>query len=78
MKTVGEIIREKRLANGWSQDRLAKEIGIGSSGRSIGHWERGQFFPNIMCAWALADVFGCTLDELCGREVKADEQSQTH
>lgn len=66
MKTIGEIIKEKRLAKGWTTYRLANEIGV--THVTIGHWEKTQRFPNALYLTALADVFECSLDELCGRD----------
>lgn len=66
MKTVGEIIKEKRLKKGWTTYRLAKEIGV--THVTIGYWEKTQRFPNALSLMDLADVFECTIDELCGRD----------
>lgn len=66
MKTIGKIIQEKRFKKGWSVYQLAKEIGV--THVSISYWERNQRFPNAIYLVALADVFECTLDELCGRD----------
>lgn len=66
MKTVGQIIKEKREAKGWSQNQLAKKIGV--THVTIGHWEKTQRFPNAISLMDLADVFECTIDELCGRD----------
>lgn len=65
MKTVGEIIKEKRLELGISQRKMAEEVGVTSM--TISHWERGVNYPNIILALDVADFFGCTLDELCDR-----------
>lgn len=70
MKTVGQIIKEKRLAKGWSTYRLGKEIG--TTHVTILSWETTRTFPNALYLMDLADVFGCTIDELCGRNFKGD------
>ncbi len=66
MKTIGEIIKEKRLAKGWTTYRLGKEIGVNHA--TILGWEKMRSFPNALYLVDLADVFECTLDELCGRD----------
>lgn len=66
MKTIGKIIQEKRFKKGWSTSQLAKEIGV--THVTITHWENSQRFPNALYLVSLADVFECTLDELCGRD----------
>lgn len=67
MKTFGEILKEKRTESGWTQQELADKIGVNFS--TISLWERGLRIPNIYLACDLADVFGCSVDELCGRQV---------
>lgn len=71
MKTVGEIIKEKRLELGLSQRKMAEELGVTSA--TISHWEHDINTPNILLAWDIADYFGCSLDELCGREYGGPE-----
>ena len=68
MKTVGQIIREKRRERCWTQKKLATKIGVTAA--AIGYWENDIASPNIYAVWDMADVFGCTIDELCGRKEK--------
>ena len=70
-KTIGQIIFEKRRARGWSQDKLAEKID--SCQGTVASWEHGASYPNALFLSSLADVFNCTTDELCGREVKINE-----
>lgn len=37
---LGERLRERRLANGWSLARMGEELGV--SGRAVGNYERGS------------------------------------
>lgn len=71
MKTIGEILFEKRKAKGWTKKKLAAKIGVSPS--TIASWEYGNFYPNAIYLVSLADEFGCTIDELCGRKVKINE-----
>lgn len=66
MKTIGEIIKEKREQLGLSQKQLAERLGI--SRTQVCYWEQGHCMPNILNCWDLADFFGCSIDELVGRE----------
>jgi transcriptional regulator with XRE-family HTH domain len=66
-RSFGEIIKDKRLTLGMTQQEVAERIG--ATAASIGNWERDRFIPNILLACDLADVFGCSLDELCGRNI---------
>ena len=59
-------IKEMRRARGMSQAVLASSIG--STLRKVSAWERGETQLQLEDAARIADVFGCTLDELAGRE----------
>lgn len=65
MKLFGDILRGKREALGYSQKWLSIKLGV--SNYTISKWERGEAYPDILEACDLADIFGCTLDELVGR-----------
>lgn len=39
----GKQIRAAREVMGWTQERLAQEVGVGM--RTIGNWERGETVP---------------------------------
>jgi transcriptional regulator with XRE-family HTH domain len=66
MKTFGQIVREKRLAKGFTLTQLADKLHVSFS--TISLWENNKRTPNIYYACDLADVLGCSLDELCGRK----------
>ena len=51
---------------GWSQRRLAKETGIPHG--CIAKWEAGWARPCLDNLVTLANVFGCSMDALLGRE----------
>lgn len=70
-KTVGQIIFEKRKAKGLTQNKLAQKID--SCQGTIASWEHGDAYPNALFLSSLADAFNCTIDEICGREVKINE-----
>ena len=74
MKTIGDLIREKRQARGFTKQMLAEKTGIHIN--TISNWERGAFCPNILNCIDLADALGCTLDELFGREPENFETSE--
>ena len=69
MKTIGECIRDKRIESGLRQTDVAKELGLGQT--TLSGYESGRFFPNALVLSDLADLFGCTIAELCGREYEA-------
>lgn len=56
-------LRDRRRMN---QKALGELIGL--SKNMIARYERGERIPDIDTAIALADFFGVTLDDLCGRK----------
>ena len=67
MKTIGKCIKDKRIEIGMTQCEVAEELGIGQT--TLSSYEHGRFFPNALVLCDLADLFECTIDELCGRKV---------
>lgn len=72
-------LREMRNRAKLNQQQVADALGI-PKGR-YGDWERETTTLNLKDAIELADLFGCTLDELAGRKspndsdnLSADEQ----
>ncbi|MCH5287749.1 MAG: helix-turn-helix transcriptional regulator [Christensenellaceae bacterium] len=59
-------IRENRLRMNLSQQALGEKLGISSV--AVSKWERGQSQPDIPTLAKLADIFGLSLDELCGHQ----------
>lgn len=64
MDILGARIAELRKAQGWSQAKLADEIG--ASREIIGRYERGDAGASIEMAKRIADAFGVSLDYLVG------------
>ena len=63
-------MRERRSLN---QQEVADALGI--TLRRYGNWEREDREINLRDAIRLADLFGCTLDELAGRPWPTKELS---
>src|SRR5215469_9494971 len=55
-------LRERRLLQGWSQDQLARHVGI--SRQALNALERGHAQPSVETALALAAVLGTTVEAL--------------
>lgn len=62
MSSLADTIRRHRRASGLSQAALAKRLGI--SAPSVAQWELGQTRPDLQRLPALAQILGCTIDEL--------------
>lgn len=59
---VKNSLPARRQARGWSQQRLAEELGV--SRQTVISIERGRFDPSLPLAFRLAEVFDCRIDEL--------------
>lgn len=55
-------IKELRSARGWTQDQLAKAVGV--SRQSINSIERDRYVPSLLLALTFARIFGCATDEI--------------
>ena len=53
--TFPEKLITLRAGRGWSQERLAKELGV--TRQAVGRWERGECLPDAMGLTGLARVF---------------------
>lgn len=64
--SIGECIKEKRIASGYSQAGLAMQVGIGQP--MMAQIERGSKIPNMVLGRDIARVLGCKIEELYGEE----------
>ncbi|HEV8072353.1 MAG TPA: substrate-binding domain-containing protein [Planctomycetaceae bacterium] len=60
----GERIRNERMRRGWSQADLARRAGI--SRAAVSAIEIDRLTPSVSAALALAQCFGCAVEELFG------------
>lgn len=59
-------IKELREAAGLSGADVARALGVDSA--AVVRWENGKALPRAAKLPVLADLFGCTIDALFGRE----------
>ena len=52
-----------------SQCAVARELGV--SPQAVSKWECGESMPSSSLLPKLANIFGCTIDELFGRDIAA-------
>lgn len=64
--SIGECIKAKRVASGYSQNDLAKIVGIKQP--MIAQIERGTKVPNMMLGRSIAMALECKIEELYGEE----------
>lgn len=57
-----ERLKQARLARGWSQGKVASQIGTDE--KRVGEWERGVASPSPIFRERLCELFGCGADEL--------------
>lgn len=67
-QTLGKRIMENRKRLGWTQDRLAEQMGV--SAQAVSKWENDQSCPDISLLPKLAELFGITVDELLGHKTE--------
>lgn len=67
-KDIGQRIKQQRLKNGLTQERLSELVGIGPSHMS--HIESGTTVPSLEVFISILNVLDCSADELLCRETK--------
>lgn len=72
--TLGEKIKEQRIAHGLSQETLAEAMGV--SRQAVTKWEADQSVPSSEKLILLAKLFHISLDALIGNEVTSREVPQ--
>lgn len=66
MKTkFAENLKSLRMEHKLSQGKLAEAVGV--TQQCVSEWERGKIEPTLSYLWQLADIFGVSIDVLCGR-----------
>ena len=56
------VLPDRRQLRGWSQQRLAEELGV--SRQTVISLEKGRFDPSLPLAFRLAATFDCTIEDL--------------
>ena len=59
---VHNRVKELRETRGWTQEDLAKAVGV--SRQSINSIERDRYVPSLPLALTFARVFNCRTDEI--------------
>ncbi len=66
---IGENIRALRQRKMLTQEQVAVHLGVSS--QAVSKWETSANTPDIALLPALAEMFGVTIDELFGRELRS-------
>ncbi len=59
---VKNNIKEYRVKNGYTQEQLARIIGV--SGNTVSLYETGSFDPSLKVICRMLDTFNCTFEQL--------------
>jgi putative transcriptional regulator len=59
---VRNDLAERRHARGWSQGRLADELGV--SRQTVISLEKGRFDPSLPLAFRIASLFDCRIEDV--------------
>jgi putative transcriptional regulator len=68
MPDILSRVKELRTARGWTQEQLARAVGV--SRQSINSIERDRYVPSLLLALTFARVFGCSTDQIFTLEIK--------
>lgn len=68
-ETIGNRLRDLRREAGFTQSEVAKELGITQT--MVMQIERGTKQLSLLNAERLAKMYGCTKDDMLGKEDKA-------
>lgn len=55
-------LAERRQGRGWSQGRLAEELGV--SRQTVISLEKGRFDPSLPLAFRIAALFDCRIEDV--------------
>lgn len=72
--SLGERIQRFRKQCGYSQEALAEKLNV--SRQTISKWEANQSIPDIERCKQLADIFGISISELAGEEIRKEAAVQ--
>ena len=74
--TIGEKIKKARKLKGWTQTRLAQELGL--SPEAVSKWEQGRFLPDEYNEERLNELLGLNLLDDDGNPVNARLFNEVH
>ncbi len=70
--TIENRVKELRLARGWTQEELARAVGV--SRQSINSIERHRYVPSLPLALTFARVFGLPTDAIFRMAAEGTEE----
>lgn len=73
MAEVKLRVRELREQLGITQEELARRLGVEPP--AVSKWDRNLAYPRMDKLVAMADIFGCTVDDIICRKQIQDGQN---
>lgn len=78
VKTIGTIIREKRIANGLSAGQIASKLSRPISKQAFANRERNGRFPFDMVV-EIADILNCPMSDFyAGETINCCQSKKSH
>ena len=74
MKSIGEIIREKRLGKGMTQEELGNKVFV--SKQAVSKWENSKTLPDIEMIRKLCEILDINKDEILGGSIEDTKKSR--
>ncbi|MDF7682033.1 helix-turn-helix transcriptional regulator [Lactobacillus sp. ESL0679] len=74
MSILSERLREQRIANHWSQEKLATKMEV--SRQSVSKWETGDAVPDLDKLKQLSQLYAVSIDYLVGSENQTNNQAK--
>lgn len=72
---LGDNIKKMRQSRGWSQEELGYRIS--TTRQTISKWEKGYSVPDASILNDLSELFDCSVGELLGENIVADENFES-
>ncbi len=70
--TMGQIIKDLRKKNGFTQEELAGRLGV--TYQAVSRWEANGGYPDMEMIPAIANYFNVSIDELFGYSKEREEK----
>ena len=71
---IGNKIKKYRTEKGLTQKALAEQLNV--SFQAVSRWENEDVEPSFDCLKQMAEIFGCSIDDLFGIEKKTESQPE--
>lgn len=75
MIKIGKFIAELRKENGYTQEQLAKKLGV--TGKTVSRWETGTYLPPIEMLHQISILYSVSMNDILnGEQIGSEEYPQ--